>query len=52
MSEYNATKDTILSVVVGAILIACFVGIPDGDGGMYFGWFWRGLGWAIQNGWF
>jgi hypothetical protein len=52
MSEYNATKDTILSVACGVCLGCMFIGIPDGDGGMWGGWFWKTLGWAIENGWF
>ena len=47
----DSSKDTILSIAVGAMLMAMFIGIPT-EGGMWGGYFWKALYWAIQNGWF
>ena len=51
MSEYNPTKDTVLSIVCGVILGCMFIGIPT-ESGLWFAYFWKAIHWAIQNGWF
>lgn len=37
---YNPTKDTVIGVIAGAVLLSCVIGIPY-EGTVYGGFFWK-----------